>query len=230
MSIVDLRREGDVFVLAMKNGENRFNRASIDAINGALDEVEASSGPAALVTVGEGKFYSNGLDLTWMAELEDAGAFVRDVEFVFARIMALSMVTAAAINGHAFAGGAMLALAHDYRIMRAGRGYFCLPEIDINIPFTPGMNALICARISGAALRETTLTGVRLDGADAARLGIVDAAVSDEAEVVARAVAAVAPHAGKNRATMQAIKREQFKSVLALLGSGGSTFDVPEQR
>ena len=64
MAIVDLKREGDVFILAMQSGENRFNRPFIEAMNQALDTVEKSGGPAALVTVGgEEKFYSNGLDL-----------------------------------------------------------------------------------------------------------------------------------------------------------------------
>ena len=65
---IDVKREGEVFVLTMGNGENRFNRPFVTAFNAALDEVERSNGPAALVTVGgEEKFYSNGLDLDWMA-------------------------------------------------------------------------------------------------------------------------------------------------------------------
>lgn len=217
MSIVELRREGEVFVLAMRAGENRFNRDFVDAVNAALDEVERSTGPAALVTTGEGKFYSNGLDLAWMTEQADAPAFVRDVEGVFARVLALPMITAAAINGHAFAAGAMLALAHDYRVMRGDRGYFCLPEIDINIPFTAGMNALIASRLSGPTLRETTLLGARVGGTDAVGMGIVDEAVAED-EVLARAVSLVAPHVGKTRATMAAIKREQHKATLEKLG------------
>jgi enoyl-CoA hydratase/carnithine racemase len=67
MSIVDLRRENGVFILTLQSGENRFNRPFLEAMNGALDTVEKSSGPAALVTVGgEEKFYSNGLDLAWL--------------------------------------------------------------------------------------------------------------------------------------------------------------------
>ena len=45
--------------------------------------------------------------------------------------------------GHAFAGGAMLAFAHDYRIMRTEKGWFSLPEIHLNLRFGPGMLALI---------------------------------------------------------------------------------------
>ena len=65
--MIDLRRDGDVFVLTMQAGENRFNRPFLDALNRALDTVEASAGPAALVTTGgQEKFYSTGLDLDWL--------------------------------------------------------------------------------------------------------------------------------------------------------------------
>ena len=50
------------------------------------------------------------------------------VHRLFARVLAFPRITVAAINGHAFAGGGMLALAHDFRVMRSDRGYFCLPE------------------------------------------------------------------------------------------------------
>ncbi len=131
MPLVDLRRDGDVFVLTMRAGENRFNRASVNALNEALDTVEASTGPAALVTVGEDKFFSNGLDLTWMAGdgSHEGGRFVGDVMRLLGRFLVLPVPTVAAINGHAFAAGGMLALAHDFRVMRADRGFFCLPEV-----------------------------------------------------------------------------------------------------
>jgi len=59
--MIDLRRDGSVFVLTMQAGENRLNRPFLDALNRALDTVEASSGPAALVTTGgQEKFYSTG--------------------------------------------------------------------------------------------------------------------------------------------------------------------------
>ena len=64
MTNINLRKKGEVFILTMEAGENRFNPAFITAVNQALDQVEAASGPAALVTTGgEEKFYSNGLDL-----------------------------------------------------------------------------------------------------------------------------------------------------------------------
>ncbi|MGI8937917.1 MAG: enoyl-CoA hydratase/isomerase family protein [Iamia sp.] len=64
--MIELETRGDVRVLHLCEGENRFNRGSVDAIHAALDEVVAAQGPVALVTVGEGKIFSNGLDLDWM--------------------------------------------------------------------------------------------------------------------------------------------------------------------
>ncbi len=45
--------------------------------------------------------------------------------------------------GHVYAAGAMMALTHDYRIMRNDRGWFCLPEVHLKIPFTVGMMSLL---------------------------------------------------------------------------------------
>ena len=65
-AVIELETEGDVRILRMREGENRFNRPFVDAVHAALDEVAAVEGPVALVAVGEGKFFSNGLDLDWL--------------------------------------------------------------------------------------------------------------------------------------------------------------------
>ncbi len=221
MPLVDLRRDGDVFVLTMRAGENRFNRASIDALNAALDTVEESSGPAALVTTGEDKFYSNGLDLTWMMGdgQAEASTFVGDVQRLLGRLLTLPVPTVAAINGHAFAAGGMMALAHDFRVMRADRGFFCLPEVDIHVPLAPGMTALIACRLSPPVFRDAVLTGARIGGADAVSRGIVDEAVA-AADVLPVAIARAAALAGKDRQTYGALKRSMYAQPYAVLQRG----------
>lgn len=222
MAMIDLRREGAVFVLTMQGGENRFNRPFLNALNAAFDTIEGSSGPAALVTTGGmEKFYSNGLDLAWIAGegQNEGGAFVGDVMRFLGRVMACPVPTVAAINGHAFAAGAMLALAHDFRVMRADRGFVCLNEIDIHIPLAPGMTALVKSRLNGSTLRDMVLTGARLGGEDASRRGVVDAAVP-AAEVLPHAIARAAALADKDRATYGALKRGVYGDVLKILASG----------
>src|SRR6185312_9837791 len=176
-----LDREGDVFLLDLGDGENRFNADSVGALEALLDEVAAAPGPRALVTTAAGKFWSNGLDLEWMgAHGDEVGAFVARVHALLGRVLALPLPTVAAIQGHCFAAGAMLALAHDFRVMRADRGFFCLPEADINIPFTPAMATLIQARLSKKTAHEAMVTARRYGGEDAAAAGIVDHAVGED--------------------------------------------------
>lgn len=219
--MVDLTRQGPVFVLAMRSGENRFNRPFLDALIKALDEVEGGSGPTALVTVGEDKFYSNGLDLNWlMGEGAAEGpTFVGHFLGFLGRFLALPIPTVAAMNGHAFAGGGMFALAHDFRVMRGDRGFFCLPEVDINLPFAPGMRMLIQAKLDPSVSRDLMLTGRRIGGADAATLRVVDETATGD-EVLARAVERAASLATKDRGTYSTIKRSMYAPIIRALQDG----------
>ena len=213
-----VERVGEVTVLRMLAGENRFNPDTLGAIEAALDELERSEQPGALVITGEGKFFSNGLDLEWMGAAPPGGAedVLRRVHALFARLLVFPTATVAAINGHAFAAGAMLARACDARGMREDRGYFCLPEADIGLPFTPGMTALLKARLSAASAHEAMLTARRYAAAEALAAGIVEAAVPSE-QVLEAAVARAAALVGKPRATVVAIKRGLYGEVVATL-------------
>jgi enoyl-CoA hydratase/carnithine racemase len=218
--VIDLQRKDAVFVLTMQSGENRFNRPFLAALDRALDEVESSEGPAALVTLGQGKFYSNGLDLDWLvAQGAEAPRFLADFEKLFARLLGFPMVTVAALNGHAFAGGAMFSLAHDFRVMRSDRGYWCLPEVDLGMPLRPGMNALITGRLPVDTAHEAIVTGRRYAAAEAVAAGIAQQAVP-ESEVLPAALALASAHAGKSRPALAALKREMYRGVLAVLEAG----------
>ena len=121
------------------------------------------------------------------------------MQALLARVLTFPMPTAAAVTGHAFGAGAMLAMAHDVRVMRADRGYFCFPEVDIRIPFTDGMAALIQAKLTPQAAVASMTTGRRFGGVEAAELGIVDATAAEGA-VTAAATDLLRPLAGKDPA------------------------------
>ena len=172
-----------------------------------------------MVTTGAGKFYSNGLDLDFMTSHPDASeSNLRDVHALFARMLAFPAPIVAAVGGHAFAAGAMLALAHDLIVMRGDRGYFCLPEVDLAIPFTAGMNALIRSRLPIATTHEAMTTGRRYGGEDALAAGIV-AATAAEGEVVDVAVARAEERAAKAGPVFGAIKARLYAEVIAELTS-----------
>lgn len=119
----------------------------------------------ALVTTGTGKFFSNGLDLDHLgAHPDDLVPYLARVHALFARLLAMPCATVAACNGHTFAAGAMLALCHDHRIMRSDRGYWCLPEVDLGMPFTPDMNALIPARLPALTAHEAMVAAAERSG------------------------------------------------------------------
>ncbi|MGY1686741.1 enoyl-CoA hydratase-related protein [Geodermatophilus sp. SYSU D00867] len=212
-----LDRHDDVLVLDLGADENRFSPDWLTAVDAALDEVEGASGPRALVTTATGRFFSNGLDLAWLADHADQrDAYVARVQRLFARVLALPVVTVAAVQGHAFAAGAMLALAHDQRVMRADRGFWCLPEIDIDLPFSPGMSALVQARLTPQTAHVAMTTGRRYGGTDALAAAIVDRAVAEE-DVRPAAVEIAAAHTGKAGPTLGTIKSRLYAPVLALL-------------
>lgn len=212
-----LEREGDVFVLDIGDDENRFNPDWMTAVGELVDEVAAAPSPRALVTAASGKFWSNGLDLDWLGQNQDrAGEFVVQVHDLLAKVLGAPVPTVAAIQGHCFAAGAMLALAHDWRVMRADRGFFCLPEADINIPFTHGMDALIRAKLTPASATDAMVAARRFGGEDALTAMIVDAAVAEE-DVRSEAVALAASQAAKQDSTLGAIKERMYAAPLAAL-------------
>jgi enoyl-CoA hydratase/carnithine racemase len=216
-----LQHQEPLYVLDFGDDENRFSQEWLKTVHSLLDTIEADPNPAALVTTGTGKFYSNGLDLEWlMSHGDQAEQYVGEVHGLFSRILTFGVPTVAALNGHAFGAGAMLAMAHDYRVMRADRGYFCFPEADINIPFTPGMAALIQSKITPAAAIASMTTGRRFGGTAALELGLVDETAA-ETELVKCAGERVGPLAGKDRGTLGAIKATMFAPAVAALGAAG---------
>lgn len=215
------RTEGGVAVLRLCAGENRFRPDSLAAIAGALDEVEADETVGGLVLTGEGRFFSNGLDLEWIGAHGGAGGSGRaevllGLQEILARLMTFPTVTVAAVNGHAYAGGAMLALACDFRVMRADRGYLCLPEVDLGMPFTLGMTALLQARMTPATAIAAMGFGARYDAAEAMAAGLVCEAAG-ESEVVPAALARASASVGKNRGTLRTIKERLYAEPVTAL-------------
>jgi enoyl-CoA hydratase/carnithine racemase len=202
----------------MNNGENRFNSGLVTAMHEALDTVETVGGPCALVTTGSDKFFSTGLDLEWMASAPKAAAgFLDAVYSLLDRLLRLDVYTVAALNGHAFAVGAMLVSVHDCVIMRSDRGYWCLPEVDLGLPLTPEMHALLAARVPHPTLAEAALTGRRYT------------AVPD-GELVPRAVEIAAGMSSKNRAVIAAHKAFLYGKPMArsdVPPSGGPDRSTP---
>lgn len=213
--MIDLERVGDVWVLRMRAGENRFSMELLDRLNTALDQVEAADGPRALVTTGDGKFYSNGLDLDWLASAPDrAGEYLSAVYRLLGRMLGFPALTVAALNGHAFGAGALLATAHDVAVMRADRGYWCMPEADLGLPLSAQFLSVLTAKLPARALQQAVMTGRRFGGAEAVAAGIVHESAAPD-KVVPAAITIAAGLTVKDRRTVAEHKRLLYGDVIA---------------
>ena len=184
--MIDLERDGAVFTLTMNDGENRWNTTFVRAFAGALDTVEASDGPAALVTTAASeKFFSNGLDLEWRRSQGehrggDRSVFGHEFMSLMARLITFPIPTVCAVNGHAFGAGFMTALCHDVRIMREDRGFLCANEMQLGMLIPDPELALFRHKIPMNAYFETVQLARRWTGPDARAAGIVQQTASQE--------------------------------------------------
>ena len=173
MSAFEYSVDDSVAIITMNSDENRFNPTSLKGFKKVLDQVERESRVRTVVVrSAHEKIFTNGIDLEWLVpviqknDLKTAKKFFYQMNDLFKRLLTYPMVTIAAINGHAFAGGAIISCAFDFRFMRSDRGFFCFPEVDLGIPFLPGMNALLKKAIPMYKIEEMQYTGSRLTAFD----------------------------------------------------------------
>ena len=230
--MIDLTRSGDVFTLTMAAGENRWNTTFVRAFKQALDEVEASEGAAALVTTSSSeKFFSNGLDLDWVQNPTahpDGGerpVFAPEFMTLMSRIITFPLPTIAAVNGHAFGAGFMLALCHDVRIMRADRGFLCANEMQLGMAIPQPELALFRHKLPLNVFFETVQLARRWAGPDALAAGIVQETASiEQLPGIARDKAATLAPLGANRSLYRAQKEALFGENAVLNGPHGAAY------
>ncbi|NMO01063.1 enoyl-CoA hydratase/isomerase family protein [Gordonia sp. TBRC 11910] len=224
-----LRERDDVFELFLgtegveldeTNPENRFHPDWIATVSGLLDDVAAASNKKALVVTATGKFFTNGLDTDWIfGNADKLPSYLDSVHALYSKVLTLPVPTVAAINGHAFGAGAMLVECADYRIMRTERGFWSLPEAQLNMPFTRGMASLLRTKLSDVTATEAMLTSRRYGADDALAAGIVDETV-DVAGLLDRARAVASerlPLASANLGVIKAGLRQPLLADLATL-------------
>lgn len=210
-----------VLVVHLGEGGNLVDEGLLDGLDAALAQVADDEAILGLVTVGDGKAYSQGYDLDHFATLDgpELQAFVDRSVVLLARFLTCPVPTVAALNGHAFGWGAMFALAHDQRVQRADRGWLCLPEVDLGLRFHPLQLALIQSKLSPATASESILAGRRWDGEAALAAGLVDAVAAEDA-LLRAAVDLALSRSGKGRAIVTALKQDLHAATLALTPTG----------
>lgn len=200
----------DVTVLDLGDDENSINPTFVANLTEGIESAVGAERP--LVLTATGKYWTTGLDIEWIRNhRSQADALIADVHELLGRVLVAPVPTVAAINGHVFGAGAMLALACDLRVMRDDRGYWCFPEVDLRLAPTAPMTDLVVAKVGRRAAAAALLSGSTLPAAQACDLGFVDH-VASAADLVAVAIERAAPMAGKSVGTFAAIKRRIWGS------------------
>ncbi|XP_074615950.1 uncharacterized protein LOC141875547 [Acropora palmata] len=173
---IEVSYQENYAILYMKSGENRLNLNFLKELNATLDDIERNKDVAFMITTGEGKFYSNGLDLDLLrnAPIDEVKTTLKGFSELLLRLLTLPFPTIAALNGHAFAGGALIALAHDYRVMRTKQGWFSINEIHLGLNLGKAQVSLIREKVKDSkALADVVLMGKRFVAEEALAGGIV---------------------------------------------------------
>ena len=233
MGILEWRKEDTVAIITMTNGENRHNPDFVAAFLGALDEIEKDPSICSVVILsGDTKSWSQGIDLNWIMgkmQQKDVPAirdFMYGINSVFKRLLLYPMPVIACLNGHAAANGAILACACDFRLMRADKGFFFFPEIDIGIPFLPGMIAFLKKAIPYGKFNEMALTGRRCTAAEMAASGVLVKACESEDSLIAETMA-FAKSFQKKRGVFGEMKRRLHAGIVDVIEKEDPTYIEP---
>ena len=219
MALVEFKLDEHVAQVTLNSGENRFNPDFLNAFIKTLDTIENETDASCMVvTSAHEKIFSNGIDLEWLIpvvhnnDMQAAKDFFYLLNVLFKRTLTAPMLTFAAISGHAFAGGAIWSCAFDFRFMRSDRGFFCFPEVDLGIPFLPGMLGLLKKAIPYYKLEEMHHTGCRLTAQDCEAHHIITKAYPQENLV--EETMTFARSLNKKRATLKEMKGRMYKDIV----------------
>jgi enoyl-CoA hydratase/carnithine racemase len=220
MSVLEWKKDDAVAIITMTNGENRLNPVFNQSMLDVLQEIEEDQTISAVVIQSnDAKCWSLGIDLNWIQEKmneKDFPAmrgFLYGLNDVFKKILLYPVPVIACIGGHCVAGGAILACVCDFRFMRSDRGFFFFSEIDVNIPFLPGMIALVKRAVPYYKFNEMLLSGYRYGASEMEKHHVIQKACENEEELMKETLA-FAQTFKKNRGTFREIKKRLHSGII----------------
>jgi len=223
MENIALTYDGDVAILTMQNGENRHNPDyARDMLNTLQRVIENTSCKALVITSDDEKCFSLGIDTDWLMpamkaqQYDEIKAFMHSMDYVFKTLLLFPLPVIAAINGHAFGNGAILACACDFRFMRSDKGFFCFPEVDLSIPFLPGMIEFVKKAMPYYRFNEMKLSGRRVSGTELEQDHVIEKAY-DSQEALMRGTVEYAKMFDKKRTIFGEHKKRLHKHIISVI-------------
>ncbi len=223
MATVEWRKENSIAVVSMCNGANRQNLEFAQGMMQCFDEImEERSLFSMILTSTDEKNFSQGIDVEWLGqkmqdqEFDTIKSFMNTMNQIFKRMLLMPMPVIAAINGHAYGNGAMLACACDFRFMRKDKGFFCFPEVDVSIPFLPGMIAFVRKSIPEFQFNEMILSGKRMTAGELAASHAIVKACENQEMLMAETIAFAGTFV-KKRGIFSELKKRMHQEIVHIM-------------
>ena len=223
MKHLRIEKDGNVAVIYLSiEPENQFTTPYFRELCETLDQLAEDRGVKALVFAsGIEKFFSTGLHLAWVLAEAPTGSEVLPEYFGLLNRFMITLTgypkpTIAVINGHAAGMGFVTTGCMDFRFMAPDKGFLRLPEVEINIPFTPGANELFRDIVSPQAWRDMAYTGEKKTGQQGFEMGFIDQLHPFD-ELIPAAVALAKKLGVHKTSTYAKIKRVNKQRVLDVM-------------
>ncbi len=223
MTIIEWEKDQSVAVINMCNGANKQNLEFVKQMNQSFDAILEDKDISSIVlTSTDEKNFSQGIDLQWLEQkmadrdFETVKLFMHGINGIFKRILLLPVPVIAAINGHAFGNGAMLACSCDFRFMKKDRGFFCFPEVNISIPFLPGMIEFVRKAIPEYQFNLMLLSGKRVGAQELEDSHVIVKACENKDELLKDALA-FAKTFNKKRGIFGELKKRMHKNIIRVM-------------
>lgn len=219
--MIEWINENGVARVTMTRPGNTHQPDFASAMIRTLDDIVADSTVNAMVlTSSDPKSFSLGIDLEWLnaalsqgAE-KDIKAFLYSMNSVFRKLLLLPVPAIAAINGHAFGNGTILACACDFRFMRKDKGFFCFPEVDVSVPFLPGMLGIIGKAVPAPLFNLMALSGARITAMELEKHQVIQTASENQDALIKDAMDFAATFA-KKRGIFFELKKRMYADILS---------------
>ena len=173
-SLIRVDDRDGIRILRLAHG--KVSALDIELGEALIKELKAAGGVRAFVITGTGSAFSAGVDL--FRVVRDGPEYVRRFLPVFDAMLretlSCPVPLVAAVNGHAIAGGCILASCCDRRIMAAGDARIGVPELAVGVPFPALPLQIMAARLPDRALRDLVFTGRTVRADEALALGLID--------------------------------------------------------
>jgi enoyl-CoA hydratase len=189
MMIERSERDGIVTLRLAHGKASVMDLELVEEIARTFAETEASDARAVILT-GTGSIFSAGVDLFRLVDggNEYCDRFVPALSRMLLDVFSFTRPLIVATNGHAIAGGCILTLAGDYRIMASGNGRIGMPELLVGVPFPPSVLEAVRFVVPPQHLQMLIYSGRTMTPDEALQYGLVDE-VSDDLQTRAETVA-----------------------------------------